>query len=209
MSGASESTDLSLLGRLCLRPCDQGAWEAFFVRYTPVILGWCRHFGLAHADCEDVTQEVLLRVARAMPDFEYDPNGTLRGWLRTITTHACLSYLEARRRRPEAAGGDQVADLLNNQATRDELGRRIEEEHARDLVGRARERVRLAVRPADWEAYRLTQEEGLAAAEAARRLGLARARVYKACYRVKQLLHEELRRLDRMPPRDPSAEGEP
>jgi DNA-directed RNA polymerase specialized sigma24 family protein len=47
-------------------PLDQAAWNEFVERYGRRIYGWCRQWGLQEADAEDVTQDVLLRLARKM-----------------------------------------------------------------------------------------------------------------------------------------------
>ena len=69
--------------------------------------------------------------------------------------------------------------------------------HDRELLQAASVRVRLRVEPHTWEAFRLTALEGLSGAEAAERLGLKVATVYKAKSKVQQMLHEEVARLDR------------
>jgi RNA polymerase sigma-70 factor (ECF subfamily) len=51
------------------------------------------------ADAEDVTQEALLRVWKALERFE--PRASLRTWVFRITTNACLDELERRARLPQ------------------------------------------------------------------------------------------------------------
>ena len=77
----SEETSPTLLGRVGKDPGDQVAWAAFVACYGPKIRGWCRQRGLQPADAEDVTQDVLLRLSRALKTFTYDPSRTFRGWL--------------------------------------------------------------------------------------------------------------------------------
>jgi RNA polymerase sigma-70 factor (ECF subfamily) len=50
-------------------------------------------------DAEDVTQEALLRVWKALERFE--PRASLMTWVFRITTNACLDEIERRPRRPE------------------------------------------------------------------------------------------------------------
>jgi RNA polymerase sigma-70 factor (ECF subfamily) len=50
-------------------------------------------------DAEDVMQETLLRVWRALGRFE--PRATLQTWLFRIATNACMDEIERRPRRPE------------------------------------------------------------------------------------------------------------
>ncbi len=69
----SENTNAGLLERVRQEPIDQAAWETFVAYYGPKIRGWCRQRGLQAADVEDVTQDVLLRLARALTDVHLRP----------------------------------------------------------------------------------------------------------------------------------------
>ena len=61
-----DPTSATLLGRVGLSPNDQVAWARFVGLYGSRIRGWCRRWGLQEADSEDVTQDVLLRLARKL-----------------------------------------------------------------------------------------------------------------------------------------------
>jgi len=102
----SEHTSPELLGRVGQDPSDQEAWATFVAHYGPKIRGWCRQRGLQAADADDVTQDVLLRLARALRRFTYDPSRSFRGWLRLVTEHALSDYFAVRKRRRRSGGGD-------------------------------------------------------------------------------------------------------
>jgi RNA polymerase sigma-70 factor (ECF subfamily) len=57
-------------------------------------------------------------------------------------------------------------------------------------------RVQLRVEPQTWSAFQLTAIDGLSAAEAAARLSMGVATVFKAKSRVQAMLRDEIRRLD-------------
>ncbi len=60
---------------------------------------------LGHAeDAEDVTQEMFLRVHKALPAYQAD-RGSIRTWLTQITVNACKTH---RRRNQMAAALDLV-----------------------------------------------------------------------------------------------------
>src|SRR5215831_764465 len=161
-SGARTSG--TLLSRL-RSPLDQEAWNEFVELYGRRIYGWCRQWGLQEADAEDVTQDVLLRLARKMRGFAYDPSRSFRGWLRTLTHHAWSDFLEDRKR--PGAGGGEVTRALEQVEARDDLARWLDEEFTRALFEEASARVRLRVQPHTWEAFRLTAVEGKTGAEVA------------------------------------------
>ena len=98
MPGSDSRTSITLLGRLRQAPADQAAWSEFVERYGRKIYGWCRHWQLQEADAQDVTQDVLLKLAAKMRSFAYDRSGSFRGWLKTLTHHAWQDFIEGRRR---------------------------------------------------------------------------------------------------------------
>jgi len=100
-------THASLLARLNAAPGDQApeAWREFLERYGDLIRGFCRTRALAAADTDDILQDVLLNLTRAMPGFEYDPaKGKFRSYLKTVTLHAI--FKRSRQARGETPLGD-------------------------------------------------------------------------------------------------------
>ena len=192
---SAASTSATLLNRV-RSPLDQGAWNEFVERYGPRIYGWCRQWGLQEADAEDVTQDVLLRLARKMRGFAYDPSRSFRGWLRTLTHHAWSDFLEDRKRPGAGSGDGEVRRALEQVEARDDLARWLDEEFTRALFEEASARVRLRVRPHTWEAFRLTAVEGKSGAEVAALLGMEVATVFVARSKVQKMLQDEARRLD-------------
>src|SRR5689334_16878411 len=74
------ATSPTLLGRLRCNPGDQAAWSDFVDRYGRKIYGWTRERGLQEADAQDVTQNVLVELARQIIAFEYRATGSFRAW---------------------------------------------------------------------------------------------------------------------------------
>jgi RNA polymerase sigma-70 factor (ECF subfamily) len=192
---SSTRTSPTLLDRV-RSPADQEAWKEFVDRYGRRIYGWCRQWGLQEVDAEDVTQDVLLRLATKMRSFAYDPSRSFRGWLRTLTHHAWSDFLQHRKRLGAGSGDSAVVEALTQLEARDDLTCRLDEEFTRAILEEASARVRLRVRPHTWEAFRLTALEGTAAAEVAARLGMRVATVFVARSKVQKMLHDEVRKLD-------------
>jgi RNA polymerase sigma-70 factor (ECF subfamily) len=197
MTRAPDSlTRVTLLGRLRRNPADQAAWNEFVQHYGAKVYGWCKKWTLQDSDAQDVTQNVLLKLARKMRDFSYDPSRSFRAWLKTLTRNAWQDFLESRGRAGMGSGDGRVEELLHSVEARQDLVQQLEEEFDRELLAEAINRVRPRVAARTWEAYRLTAEEGLSGAEAARRTSLAVGRVYVAKHRVQKMLQEEIRKLE-------------
>ena len=189
-------TRISLLGRLRKDPSDQAAWAELVEHYGGKIHSWCLRWGIQEADAQDVTQDVLVKLARAMQTFTYDPSRSFRAWLKTLTNHALTDFLESRPTAGVGSGDSQIGHMLNTVEARTDLLGRLDEEFDRELLEVATTRVRLRVEPQTWEAFRLTALEGLSGAEAAGRIPMQVAQVYVAKRRVQKLLQEELKRLE-------------
>jgi RNA polymerase sigma factor (sigma-70 family) len=189
-------TSLTLLGRLRTDPNDQAAWSEFVARYGPRILQWCRGWGLQESDAQDVTQDVLLKLNGRMARFVYDPSGSFRGWLRTLTHHAWRDLTAERRRSGLRVGERGVSELLGNLQAGENLVEQLDAEFRREVMDRAMEQVRRRVSERTWHAFQLTALEGLSGSAAAGRLEMKVARVYGAKSAVKEMIREEVRKLE-------------
>jgi RNA polymerase sigma-70 factor (ECF subfamily) len=184
----SPSTRATLLVRI-RDPRDGPAWQQFRETYAPLLHGFGRRHGLQEADADDLTQDVLRRVAGAIKGLEYDPaRGSFRGWLFTIARNELRKLLAAQHRR--GAAGRQ--ELLDEQPAREELETWDEEFHRR-LFSCAAAQVRGDFRTATWQAFWETAVEGKPAKEVADRLGLTVAAVYLAKGRVMGRIKEQVR----------------
>jgi RNA polymerase sigma-70 factor (ECF subfamily) len=196
--GRSEDsgTRVSLLGRLRRDPADQATWAEFVEHYGGKVYHWCRKWGLQEADAQDVTQNVLLKLADKMRTFSYDPGRSFRAWLKTLAHHAWSDYLEGRARPGLGSGDSDVRNLLHTVEARNDLLAHLEEEFDRELLEEAVARVRLRVAPQTWEAFRLTAVEGLSGQETAARIPMQVAQVFVAKRRVQKMLSAEVARLE-------------
>ncbi len=171
-------TRLTLLERLKSSPQDVEAWSEFVEWYGQKIFVWCRAWGLQEADANDVTQDVFLKLSGRMQDFCYNPQGSFRAWLKTVTHHAWLDHLSHKRKAGEGSGSQSAFDLLATIEARDDLVRRIADAADQELFKEAAARVQLRVEPRTWKAFRLLAVEGLSGAAAAERLGMKVASVF-------------------------------
>lgn len=197
MATTSDSvTSLTLLRRLRDSPDDQQSWEEFVDRYGGMIQGWCLSWGLQEADALDVTQNVLLKIAKHMRRFEYRAGGRFRSWLRTVARNAWFDYLDSQRRVDGASGDDSVLQLLNSVEAREDFLTRLEREYDHSLLDDAMRQVQQRVEPHTWRAFIATAVEGHPGAAVAAELGVQLGTVYVARSKVKKMLQTEIQRLE-------------
>src|SRR5262245_39468325 len=190
------TTRVTFLARLRQDPTDQAAWDEFVERYGRHIYRWCRQWKLQDADAEDVTQDILVKLARKLRAFTYDPSGSFRGWLKTLAHHAWRDFVDSPRRAQAAAGDGQVWELMKTLEAREDLVQKLQEAFDHDLLEAAKVRVRLRVAPHTWEAFRLVALKGLPAAEVAAKVQMQVAMVYVAKRKVQKMLQEEIQKLE-------------
>jgi RNA polymerase sigma-70 factor (ECF subfamily) len=188
-------TSTSLLRRLRHYPRDESAWSEFADRYGRLTYRWCQKWGLQKADAEDVTQNVMIELARQMQSFVYDRGGSFRGWLRTIAYRSWIHFVDERRRKGHQTASLDLERICSPAAGEDFLAQ-LEKESDRELLERATSLVRLRVEPHTWEAFRLTAVDGKSGAETAETLGMKPGAVFVARSKVQRMLRETVRRLD-------------
>lgn len=178
-------------------PRDRIAWGQFVQIYAPLIHAYGLHCGLQDCDGADLTQEVLRRVARSAPDFQYDPaKGSFRGWLHTVTRNALRRMGERKARQANGTGDTEVRHVLEQQpdpATDEEHWRR---EYQWNLFQWAAEKVRVEFRESTWQAFWQTAVLGKDIDQIAAELGVSPGAVYIARSRVTARIRQETQDLE-------------
>ena len=156
---------------------------------------WCRSWGLQNADAEDVTQNVMLALARQMQTFEYRDGGRFRSWLKTIAYRAWCQFLDSRRK-TGIAGTSAVDDILQSVEAREDFLAQLDLECERNMLEDAMQLVEQRVQPTTWEAFRRTALDRQSAAETGASLKMSVMAVYRAKSRVQAMIQEEVEALD-------------
>jgi len=187
------STSSDLLERVRVR--DEQAWRRLVRLYGPLVLHWCRQFGLQEADRADVFQDVFRAVARHVAGFRRErPTDTFRGWLRTVTQSKVHEHFRRRGGNPEGVGGSSAYQRLL--AVPDAASGSDDQPLSNDDAILLREVLRLLrgeFQDQTWQAFWRTAADGLPAAVVAQELGMSPGAVRTAKSRVLRRLREELR----------------
>jgi RNA polymerase sigma-70 factor (ECF subfamily) len=191
-ASSSAGTSRGLLERA--RGHDPAAWERMVVLYAPLVLYWCRQWGLREDDAADVFQDVFQSVAAHLATFRRDtPGGTFRGWLRTVTRNKVNDAFRRRRREPPGVGGSEAQARLTQlpePVVPDEDGSADRAVSA--LLRRGLELIQGEFEPRTWQAFWLTAVEGRAPKDVADELGMSGGAVRVAKSRVLHRLRAEL-----------------
>ncbi len=178
-----DTTSASLLQRL-RQPSATEAWERFVRLYTPLLFHWARRQGLQETDAADLVQDVLLMLFRKLPDFQYQPGRSFRGWMRTVLLNI---WRDRPRRNPLAFLDNTVQPEVPSDVDLLE-----EREYRLYILGQALRLMAADFEPATWQACWETVVSGRPAAEVAAELGLSVNAVYLAKSRVLSRLRQDL-----------------
>lgn len=164
---------------------DRSAWNLLANHFRDPIVNLARRRGLDPARAEDAAQETLLAFARAYRDGKYErTKGRLKDWLFGIAYRQISSALRRSARDPGAplgAGDEPAVDAAT--ALWDAAWRRA-------VLARCLDQVRSEVQERTFHAFRLVALQEVPATEVATELGMTRAQVYDAKYRVSSRIQE-------------------
>ncbi len=164
---------------------DALAWSEFVDVYGPLIYDFCRTRELQSSDAADVTQEVLLRVAKGIRTFEYDrTKGLFRDWLARIVLNEVRR--NAKKNRDVAIAPDELdhdSGLLESS---------WDEQFQQYIFAKALDRSKAHFNEETWRMFDLSWLRKLPVEQVARDLGVGIDRIYVARSRVLKRLRYEV-----------------
>lgn len=181
---------------------DQESWRSFFDLYWKLLYNVARRSGLEDDAAQDVVQETVISVARAMPSFRYDPaRGSFKQWLLRIVRRRIVDQLR-RTYRAARQRADIPLERLDDDdsvAIADRPGG-IEDawnaEWEQTIFEAALARVRQAVQPRHFQIFDYCVLKGWRTSRVAETLGVSAAQVYLAKHRVSQAMKRAVREIN-------------
>lgn len=165
-------------------------WERFIDQYTPLIYHWCRQSGLNHHETEEITQQLMCRLVRALKNYRYDEQQKFRSWLFVCTRNVIFRFWTDQAKRKSDPSTD-----LNQLGQGQSLVDFLNQTYDREFELEARRRVRNKIGERDWNVFLALTETAEDASDVAHKLKLTVANVYKIKSRVVAALKSEVSHL--------------
>jgi len=175
-------------------PADQSAWNEFVEIYRPVILRLARQKRMQEADAEDVAQQVLMSIAKAIEEREHDlARSKFRTWLHRVAHNAILNALL--RGKPDRGSGDSaiqsfLKDCPDKSGPDSDL---LRLERRREIFRWAARKVRGEFHRVTWEAFWMTAIEQQTVKTASKQLKKNPGAIYAARSRVMRRIQEKVK----------------
>jgi RNA polymerase sigma-70 factor (ECF subfamily) len=168
---------------------NQDSWAEFFGIYRPLIYRTARAHRLDHHSSNEVLQETMLALTRAMPRFNYDrQRGSFRAWLKQRTRWTIYRHLTKNTRQPQTETFDEQA----HDTTFENLWTT---EWQNLTLDAALARVKTKITTRHLQIYCTVVDCGYNYARAALILGRTRVAIRLATSRVNRLLKKEVAKL--------------
>ena len=188
------STNVSLLLRV-RDSTDDEAWNEFASIYRPSIVALAMRKGMQSADAEDLAQQVLISVAKAIPDWKHDPNrASFRTWLNRVTQNAVFNSI-TRASRDRAIGNTKIVASLNEEQVAKQDSDLLTIEIRRQVFKYAANEIQTEFHSDTWKAFWLTAVEGQSVDSVSDELNRNRGSIYAARSRVMKRLKEKVQEL--------------
>jgi RNA polymerase sigma-70 factor (ECF subfamily) len=184
-------THATLLARLAEGP-DSAAWDEFWRRYGDLVRGFASRQGLQPSDCDDILQEIMMKLVQSMPGFTYDPaRGKFRSYLKTIVLRAIFQRFPQKRRFRSVEDIDAAVDAAGCDL---EIEETWETEWRRYHLRQAMRSIEVEFSAKDISAFQAYAVDGNDVQTTAAALGLTTNQVYQAKSRILKRLSELIER---------------
>ena len=175
---------------------DWASWQDFFHTYWRLIYRTARAAGLNSNEAEEIVQETLISISKAIRGFEYDANkGSFKGWLRTNTVWRIRDHLRAKQR-DRLVPTDAFTLEANGPPGEDLIAHNWDSDWEENLAEAALERVKRKVAPNQFQIFDLVTVKAWPPSKIASTFRVSTGYVYLVKHRVTALLRAELKKLE-------------
>ncbi len=189
----SKNTRLTLIERVKDR-ADDKSWQEFIEIYQNYVYVIVRHMNVPVDDCEDIVQQIFLKVWNAFTDFEYGKNSSkFRTWLGSVSHSVVYDYFRKAKRlsdKQERVKNESELDQVTSYS-KPEIEKMVEKEWRVYISNLAMQNIKKIFSGKAIEAFNLSIA-GRSGEEIAEQLDIKLETVYMLKSRVKKRLIDEI-----------------
>jgi RNA polymerase sigma factor (sigma-70 family) len=178
---------------------DEKSWQEFDGLYRKLVYGYSRRSGLSHEESEEVTNDVFVRVAKTIQDFESNPEkGSFRGWLMNLARWRVGDKFRSRPKdgqAPHRAGQDDGTSTIERLQDPRDVDELWDKEWQERLLDAAFERISKRVHAKHVQVFELHFRQHWSVVKVSRALGINPAAVYLINHRLTKQLAAEVSKL--------------
>ena len=172
----------SLIVRL-KSPSNELAWRDFVSTYEGFLNQLARRQGVPERHVPDVTQQILLTIAKSIGGWSDDGNAaSFRRWLSTVSRNIVIRFMSRERRQAGGVGGSDLVARLER--IEDKADERHVLRYQHELIVWAAEQVRHEFLETSWQAFRATVIEDRPVDIVASELGVTVGSIYMSRSRI-------------------------
>jgi RNA polymerase sigma-70 factor (ECF subfamily) len=187
-------TRMTLLQR-ARDPNDSLAWDEFVGYYQGFLLAVLRRMRVSVNDQDDLIQNVLIKIWKAFPNYEYDDQqAKFRTWLGRVVRNAVIDLVRSEKKHLKSKGNDELLAECEDPKSSHELEGVIQKEWQQHIIRLAFDSIRSKFSDRAITALELTLQ-GKSIEEISEALEMKENSAYKLRNRAKKHLMLEVERL--------------
>ena len=159
------------------------AWRDFVCSYEGFLNQLARRQGVPERHIPDVTQQILLTIAKSIDGWKDDGNAaSFRRWLSTVSRNVVIRFMSRERKQAGGVGGSDLVAMLQNVVDKPDEQHVRKYEH--ELIVWAAEQVRHEFLESSWRAFWATVIDERPVDEVAAELGVTAGSIYMSRSRI-------------------------
>lgn len=195
-----QTTSSTFLDQMSNSP-NKELWDQFYAFYAPVIHGFCARKCVPVDQCDDICQQVMIKLAKKLSDFKYDRSkGRFRGYIICITMNVIKDEQRKYAKQQEMLKSDDMDLMLESIAPEGPssiVGDIDDDEWRMSILRAAAERVRNSSKATEqgwriFESYVLEEQD---AEDVAQSESVKVNTVYQTKKRMIERITEEARKI--------------
>jgi len=174
---------------------DEEAWNEFVSYYRTFIKVILKYLNVQENDSEDLHQEILLKIWKALGKLNYDSEkARFRTWMNTVIRNAVIDFHRSRNRKIKTVDSEEEIDPEGFPLNSDEFSKIIDKEWRAHITNMAMANIRSTFKGNAMQVFEMYLNE-MPNKKIAEELDIAESSVYKLKSRVEEKLIQEIKRL--------------